>query len=107
MERLWTVDRDRYVLIRPREFSSIPTVYDKVDFFGFHIEDDELAAALVEKMIDAGVSLVDEAPPGMNPIERKQLEMLDAGAAADEINEVVREMREKGIGNTNPLFKKN
>jgi hypothetical protein len=56
-------------------------------------------------MVAAGVPLVDDRPVEMNPIVAKQLELIDAGVPAAEINRIVRKMRDDGVGRTNPLFK--
>ncbi|MCA9175087.1 MAG: hypothetical protein KDB14_11445 [Planctomycetales bacterium] len=105
-ERMWTLDRERYVLVKPdpKGYSEIPRIYDVIDCFGIFLEDDSLAATIVGHMLAAGVPLVDETPPGINPVTQTQLDMIEAGASADEINRAVAELRRLGIGQTNPLF---
>lgn len=62
---LWGEDAPRYVLFRTDPSSEGVTsclIMDKVDGLGMIIEDDDLAAEVMRRMVAAGVPIVDRVP---------------------------------------------
>ncbi|QDV28207.1 hypothetical protein Spb1_00700 [Planctopirus ephydatiae] len=88
--QLWTTEADHYVLVRvstsddPGRYS----IFNKKFRQGMLIEDDELYMQIVEKMIKAGVSIVDEIPDTPLPIDKIVEDMFAAGRSIAEINAV-------------------
>ena len=62
---MWGKDAGRYVLIRTDPSSegvSSCDIFDKTDRTGMIIEDDDLAAEVMRRMVAAGVPIVDHVP---------------------------------------------
>jgi hypothetical protein len=76
-EPLWTTDRDRYLLIQPHpgDENQYITIYDRVEkrLRGSSFIDGEMRPAVIEKMIDAGVEVV---------------QLRDTSAIADKLREM-------------------
>ncbi|HEV3445245.1 MAG TPA: hypothetical protein VG099_11420, partial [Gemmataceae bacterium] len=92
----WNKDPGDYVLWR-RHHEDLGEVYliFNVKYRSVAIiEDNELAREIINRMKEAGVPIVDELPPGINPVHEMVQELFAAGASTQEINRKIREMEE-------------
>ena len=65
-EWIWTTDKDKFVLVRSRTRPGLFTIFNIRNRSNLIIEDDEVYLQVLQKMLDAGIRVVnvgDEPPP--------------------------------------------
>ena len=93
----------RYVLHHWKEENDLMAdcmIYDLKDRLIVRIEDDEIYYALKKRMLDAGVPVIRELPPGQHILEQAIQELMSVGMENEEIgivHEELKEMYEKGM----------
>jgi hypothetical protein len=72
LEKLWTSDLNEYVLIQGKDDHHL--IFHVESSSALHIEDPSLQKLVTERMIAAGVKIVDELPPTHDNINGVVLE---------------------------------
>ena len=96
---MWTDKRSEYALLCSNKSADNPLahciVYDLVERGMILMEDEELAQAIMERMLEAGVPIVtkDQVPFGQNECELMINRMIDEGKSIEEVNEAIAEYK--------------
>ena len=99
---IWELHKDDHVLLRVHDAGDPVDgclIYDTHGGVALDIEDDELARAIMRRMLDAGIPIVtpDCLPPGKYSHRWTLNAMIDAGKSPSEINAMLAELRARDL----------